>query len=152
MSARWERDPRQSLGRNPAGSHGQQHTATPKGCISAVLASHYTAIAAGDTHTCALQTSGDVLCWGTNQHGEIERPSGRISAISAGDRYNCGLRTDASIHCWGQRYDSTNAPPAGEFTTIASGYAHACALRVDGSVECWGWNGYGQTQPDPLAV
>jgi alpha-tubulin suppressor-like RCC1 family protein len=76
-------------------------------------------ITTGDSHTCALETSGRVSCWGNNDHGQIGNgtfsatpdPSGiptpqpvtllpRSTSLSAGGQYNCAL-SRGSVFCWG---------------------------------------------------
>ena len=82
-----------------------------------------TAIAAGETHTCALLDNASVKCWGRNSYGtlgidnnttmgdntgemavlpSIDLGTGRTAtAIAAGSRHNCALLDNASVKCWG---------------------------------------------------
>ncbi|MBL8684538.1 MAG: hypothetical protein JNK05_35515 [Myxococcales bacterium] len=82
-----------------------------------------TQLAVGATFRCALTSRRDrpVLCWGSNDHGQLGRATRTQTAESA-------------------------APPLGlgDVTTIAAGIAHACATRRDGAVLCWGNNDHGQ--------
>ena len=50
------------------------------------------AVSAGAAHTCALTEAGAIHCWGRNDHGQADAPSGRFSAVSAGWLHTCGLR------------------------------------------------------------
>ena len=45
------------------------------------LASGVTAIAAGGVHSCAVTTAGDVLCWGSTGHGQMNKPGTTDSLI-----------------------------------------------------------------------
>lgn len=76
-------------------------------------------VALGAHHTCVVQTSRVVWCWGRNQFGQL------------GD---------------GSTFDrSTPAPvPSLRATDVAAGVAHSCALASDRSAWCWGSNMHGK--------
>jgi alpha-tubulin suppressor-like RCC1 family protein len=79
------------------------------------------AIAAGDEHTCALDSTGAVLCWGSNASGAL------------GDGSSAPQR-------------GTPGPVAGltGATSIGAGAASTCAAIASGSIVCWGANQFGQ--------
>lgn len=82
------------------------------------------AITAGDNHTCVLQRSGDVRCWGDNYSGQL------------------GVRTvtgDVATYPSAVLVSGLN-----NVVAIAAGGAHTCALLQRGDVTCWGWNSVGQ--------
>jgi hypothetical protein len=70
-------------------------------------------VAVGERHTCALEREGQVICFGSNEVGQL----GRSDAFLTGDLGNAVI-DDA--------------------TELASGFAHVCARRRDRSVWCWG--------------
>ena len=120
------------------------------------VAPRFTAVSAGDEHTCGLRESGAVECWGDNLADQLNAPDGRFSAISVGGvgfppgvRTNvistatCGLRDSGVIQCWGRTIYGDI--PTGRFSAVSAGGYHICGLREGGSVECWGSNDYGQT-------
>jgi len=114
-----------------------------------------------DPHTCALARSGEVWCWGSNQHGaanpEEKKPTSPTPAkiaglsgasqVASGDGASCAL-VKGAVYCWGTmrgpKEQSTRlAKPtriAGldKVVEIAMGPFTYCALLEDKSVTCWG--------------
>ena len=80
-------------------------------------------IAAGEDHTCAIQSDGSVRCWGEGSYG-------RLGHGGSGDK-NTPTAT-ASLGAGRTAID------------ITAGGTHTCAVLDNGSVACWGLNDYGQ--------
>ena len=106
-----------------------------------------TSIAAGQNHTCWLQSDGTIACRGEERFGRTDAPAGKFMQISGAQTHNCGLRTDRTIACWGARAMSITDPkvnygqvdpPTGTFTEIDAGQFHNCAVRTDQTIACWG--------------
>lgn len=131
------------------------------------------AVAAGQSHTCAVSRDGSVSCWGANGSSQLgdgtvmERNAPVLVAevenavgITAGDRHTCALLDDGTVTCWGNNsagqlgVGNTSASPSplpvrdlDRVTHITSGPSsarHTCALRDDGELWCWGANDHGQ--------
>ena len=82
-------------------------------------------VSAGEAHTCAVLTDGNLYCWGRNANGEIgdgamdpsrDRFSPSLVAItdavmvSAGTRFTCAVRSMTGSHvvaCWGEGQSGT---------------------------------------------
>ena len=122
----------------------------------------FKSISTGWSHSCGLTSEGVVHCWGFNDYGQLDVPTGRYQSVAASLYYSCGLRTDGQIRCWGQNdfsgYGSTTppttggptgqaAPPSGKFTAVSAGWEHACALNSNREIVCWGRNHNGQADP-----
>jgi alpha-tubulin suppressor-like RCC1 family protein len=71
-----------------------------------------TRVVVGERHTCALVRDGSVVCFGSNEVGQL----GRDDAFLVGD---LGIALDGAVD-------------------LQSGYAHVCAQRTDQSLWCWG--------------
>jgi alpha-tubulin suppressor-like RCC1 family protein len=123
------------------------------------------ALAAGDEHTCALQTSGSVECWGdvglNLTSGPVSPQSSTpvaiagltgVTALSSYAEHTCALLADGTVRCWGDNSagqlgdwgtERSSATPVDVFglagaTAIAAGSGRTCALLAGGTVACWG--------------
>ena len=130
------------------------------------------AIAAGNSHTCVLTTSGAVKCWGANYDGQLGNGTGTrslvavavkdlgssVQAITTYSSHTCALMQDNGIRCWGENSSgqlgdgsnsnrlvpvSVNGLTTG-VAAVSAGEGYTCALLLDGSVKCWGNNFLGQ--------
>jgi alpha-tubulin suppressor-like RCC1 family protein len=84
------------------------------------------ALAAGEYHTCALMTTGEVRCWGLNSNGQL----GRGHTNNIGDDELPSVEAVVSL--------------GGSATAVTAGLGHTCALLSSKKVVCWGSNAYGQ--------
>ena len=132
------------------------------------------AMAAGNAHSLALTSDGQVWAWGANLCGElgtgdsVERNvpvqvrdvvdvkgvslfRGRVVAIAAVSCHSLALTSDGQVWLWGESFGGidyqpvqVSGVPSGRAVAIAGGYAHSLALTSDGVVWAWGWNQDGQ--------
>jgi alpha-tubulin suppressor-like RCC1 family protein len=95
----------------------------------------------GGRFGCSIRSTGEVWCWGENDHGQV----GANETIPCGD---CTPLPD----CATSVCVATPQPMAGLESGIAElalGDAHGCARHGDGRVLCWGRNAEGQAgQPE----
>ncbi|MBI5209343.1 MAG: chromosome condensation regulator RCC1 [Elusimicrobia bacterium] len=161
------------LGSNDFGQLGDGTTRSSTSPVNAAgLAKGVVAVAAGESHTCALLGNGKALCWGRNdkrQLGdgtskdsprpvEVAKLEGGAIAIAAGRGHSCAVTVDRGAACWGDNRSGQlgtaelNPPPgaagvaglADGLTAITTGANHTCALTALGGVKCWGENRKGQ--------
>ncbi len=134
-----------------------------------------TEMALGYDHTCIIDSSQSVSCWGGNAYGQLgdgessDRSTPALvslgtdtfaTKIAAGDFHTCVIDSLDNLQCWGrnnkgQLGDGTtkgkNTPVAislGEDspapTKVALGGAHTCVIDESKMLKCWGWNKFGQ--------
>lgn len=129
------------------------------------------AIALAWDHTCALDKSGNVLCWGSNSFAQLgngnqlesnvpvysSTPSNSKSiGIYADGWRSCAMMSDGSVFCWGDNVagqigDGSNSnrlqptrvifPIGLPVTDFSMSWGHSCAILNESSVWCWGANG-----------
>ncbi|HEY0603232.1 MAG TPA: putative Ig domain-containing protein, partial [Herpetosiphonaceae bacterium] len=114
---------------------------------STSAAASFSEISAGEAHVCALQPDGVLGCWGWNDAGQTNVPSGTYRSVGTGFQYTCAVRDDYTLGCWGSSSSGKTSPPSGTFTKVSAGDSHACAIRTDQTVACWGNNGGGSATP-----
>jgi alpha-tubulin suppressor-like RCC1 family protein len=121
--------------------------------------------------TCAVRASGQVVCFGSSQEGELG--NGLMTdtettpvpvlgltdatAVSSGTDHSCARRANGQVVCWGfnpsgQLGNGTTTNAAApvtvsgldDATAVAAGDAESCAIRADGGIVCWGDGSFGQ--------
>jgi len=129
------------------------------------------AVSAGSAHSCAIDLTDAVWCWGRETNGRLGRggapsnpaiplgvsSSAQFVQVAAGGAHTCGLDTSGTGICWGaggsgQLGDgvsmdrSTPQAVSGDthWLVISTGTLHTCAVATDQSAWCWGGNPSGQ--------
>ena len=77
-------------------------------------------VVAGRTHTCARRSTGEVLCWGANDHGQVgDRTTddrnvpvpveglSEVVALGVGDRHSFAIMANRSVKGWGRNSTAT---------------------------------------------
>ncbi len=133
-----------------------------------------TKVAAGGRHTLAVTSTGQVLSWGYNFHGQlgdgndatqklpvtVPLPSGTVvTSVAAGDIDSLAVTSTGLLYSWGDNHygqlgdastQDSNVPVRVHFPKgvkiVAAGvsYNYAMALTSGGQVYAWGYNGSGQ--------
>jgi alpha-tubulin suppressor-like RCC1 family protein len=141
-----------------------------------------TALAPGESQTCALASDGHVRCWGDNLAGQLGNPAEpklthlppvlvaqltEAVAIDCGFRHCCAL-AEGKAYCWGSNAygqlglgdtadrDAPAALPVDDVVAVSTRRDSTCVLTSDDEVRCAGklLNGqpYSGEQLDPTLV
>jgi len=163
-------------GENSEGQLGNGSTTPSATPVSASLPSGFTAahVTVGEEHSCALSTSGAVICWGKNDYGQLGDGSNAansptpvavsslgsgVTRIAAGATHTCAVQAGGAL-CWGSNLygeigfgvmgNGLHTPQAVDavsgFTVadVGAGQNFSCAISTAGALECWGRNDSGQ--------
>jgi alpha-tubulin suppressor-like RCC1 family protein len=124
-------------------------------------------LAGGMVFTCALDSAGDVRCFGANRGGALlgipedpkwrNAPGPRVSLdgpakqVVVGERHACALSRSGDVSCWGfsdwgvlgdggsgYRAAPTRVALDGKAVSIAASTRTTCAALEDGQLRCWG--------------
>lgn len=136
--------------------------------VPVAIDTQFISIAAGGAFTCAIDSEGQLWCWGKGTSGETARgdpiqPAAnpavpergatdtRFVAVVAGGDYACALGRDGRAWCWGLNSlgqlgrgtavsSGTPAPVRGSrrYRSLSAGTNFVCANGVDGISDCWG--------------
>lgn len=127
----------------------------------------------GESHACAVRKSGEVLCWGHNDEGQLGlgaaavgdgvRPPTKVEVGPAVDvamayKRSCALLRDGTVWCWGASIQPDGSFAHGRKATpspiavpgltgvrkIALATSHSCAVTKTGRLWCWGSNESGE--------
>lgn len=129
--------------------------------VSTVSLTNIKQIAAGGFHSCAVDMSDDVWCWGSNVYGQLgfgdtaarNSPTkltslSGVASLSLGRFHSCAKLNNGNVSCWGSSYALTGSahalvPTSISLTnadTLALGEDFTCAKisDADDSLACWG--------------
>jgi hypothetical protein len=130
----------------------------------------FQSIGVGWYSACALDTLGDVWCWGLNAQGQLgtgnttdqsvpTQVTGGLAfmSLSVGGSHRCAKAQSGDFYCWGANINgqlgigsttdqsSPQLVPGGDiFTSVSAFSSHTCALNGAGIGYCWGENRQGQ--------
>ena len=154
-------------GKNEYGQLGLEPSPTPSmtAIPSQVGLTAYTTVSTGFTSTCARNTTGQILCWGGNNAGEIGNGNSTpqytptlidggtlYSSIAKGYDHTCGILTNGNtLKCWGGNskgelgigsQDGKSSPTANSdsssYSAISAGTYQTCGITSSGALKCWG--------------
>jgi len=155
-------------GLNSSGQLGDNTTLSRLSPVTiASVITDWAQIAAGENHSIALRSNGDVYGWGSNFSGAgYARSSPTIilggitnwSRIAAGWNHNLGITTAGILYAWGVNVsgalgdNTTSSRPSPitvvggitNWTQVSLGFNFSLAIRNSGIAYAWGNNAYGQ--------
>ncbi len=130
------------------------------------LATNWADVAVSGGHTCAIDTSGAISCFGANGQGQLgvangpgtylpQPVGGTYSGVGVMSSSSCARDMAGAAWCWGDNSGgvlgagatpdhSTPAPVNSSlWSGFSAGQGHNCGLQ-GGTLWCWGDNSYGQ--------
>ncbi len=124
---------------------------------------HYTKVAAGEKHTCAIALDGSVWCFGDNSRGQCGAPLNNkvllrpapvdglsmTMELSCGPYHCCALDNEGTARCFGDNSKGQFTDPARgkylaphqlgkKFRSISAGFEHTCGIDTEGDPVCYG--------------
>lgn len=129
----------------------------------------FDSVAATELTVCARRRTGELLCWGRGDDGELGNGSFVSSStpvvsgvaspvrVSGGSAHFCAVGADGRVHCWGlntngalgstgfgaREASPVEVPGVGGATDVGAGLHHSCATTSAGP-RCWGNGTLGQ--------
>ncbi len=100
------------------GDSADRSSPTQTGCRAGGCFDDWIQVSAGDFHTCAIRSGGELWCWGGALNGQlgvgatiahnsptplvVDAPPGRYRAVAGGESHTCAIAEDQSLWCWGR--------------------------------------------------
>jgi hypothetical protein len=107
---------------------------------------YFTHISSGGNSSCGLEAGGWIVCWGDDEYGESDPPTGRFVAVSVGSGgQSCAIESNLlRVACWGSAPGSLAPPvPSGRFLQVNSGLSIDCGITTEANAMCWTFYGPG---------
>lgn len=122
----------------------------------------FSKVVSGARHSCGLELTGAVYCWGLNETGQlgtgdtisradpvaVPLPAAAVE-LAAGNG-SCALLSTGETWCWGGMEGSSavggpvHLVGDRQFVALSVSTGHACGLTAKGAAYCWGSNELGQ--------
>ncbi|MBO6937714.1 MAG: hypothetical protein JJ863_22285 [Deltaproteobacteria bacterium] len=127
----------------------------------------------GGSHVCALLSTNELWCWGSNNGGQLGNgdqidqtepswvPIRGLAGASAGSQVTCAWTRGGRGYCWGLPAALGDGSAAGtqasrperlgefeDIVEISAARLSICARHEGGTVSCWGDNSAGQVGQD----
>ncbi len=64
----------------------------------------------GGAHTCALNESAELVCWGNNEFGQADAPKGHFRSVTSGGAHTCAVQDSGGVVCWGALPSEVETP------------------------------------------
>jgi len=138
--------------------------------VQALTTSAIQPLAVGGSSSCAIRSSDDLYCVGSNTYGQLGTGNttsttdpqkvlgiSNVAGVSVGTTSACAVTYPGELYCWGSNSAGQLGIGNNENKTVATlvsglpnvsevsvGNNFACALTRSGAVYCWGSNEFGQ--------
>jgi len=95
----------------------------------------FLSISVSDTHGCAITGESEVVCWGSNEHGQQDLPEGQYTAVATARNYTCAIAAEGELRCsgWLTLANKGEHP----WVSVNASIEYACAVDSAGGGACW---------------
>lgn len=130
------------------------------------MPSNIAELALGWRHACARTGDGEVVCWGSNEEGQlgigattgekvtrpspVQLPSPAVQLVATINR-TCALLDHGDVYCWGEYWSHEPGQPPSSHAwwpklvpdvrgsrQLTAASSAICAIRLNGRIACWG--------------
>jgi hypothetical protein len=149
-------------GNDSPGAWCSEGAALPEGDLGSPHHSESCGIRASDVAVgyhvaCALEPSGELLCWGDEaESDDLDVPGGLFQAVDAGFGA-CAIDLAGYPACWGGELYlgeelGAHDTPAVPLQAISTGDTYGCGIELDGGLICWGDDDDGMVSDAPAGT
>jgi len=91
-------------------------------------------VSTGHDFSCGIKDDQEIACWGTNDYGQTDAPSGSFTQISSGFDHSCAVTTSDTVACWG--IDDGSGSDYGQVTDAPSSIVDLDNDGITADVDC----------------
>ena len=97
-------------------------------------------ISLGTAHSCVIDASKSIQCWGYNSEERLDAPSGSFSQISVGDAHSCAFDSSKDHTAGGMMILGNPVYSMGSWSRFRQEASILVPSRRGGVLQCWGTN------------
>ena len=92
-------------------------------------------ISVSATHGCAITSDDQLVCWGSNENGQLNLPDEEYTSVVTARGYTCAIAGDGQLHCSGLLTLANEGEHP--WVSVNASVEFACAVDSEGNGACW---------------